>query len=53
MDALVQQPAEILVALEEQDVLHAALMRGYGRGHSGRPAADDHEVFLNQAASPP
>ena len=44
VDALVEDAAQPLLALDEEDVLGPGALGAQGRGQAGRPAADDHDV---------
>ena len=51
VNALVQDAAELTVALEDQDILHARAPRGDGRGQPRRAAADDGQLYLFHACT--
>jgi len=44
MDALVQEPTQILIPLDEKDVLHAILVGGDRGCHTCRPTANHNEI---------
>ena len=46
VDALVEDAAELRIALQNQDVLAARVVRGDRRGKARRAAADDEHVDL-------
>ena len=53
MDALVQDPAERLVALDDEDGAETRLPRGVRRGEPRGTAADDDELIMLQRCAPP
>ena len=53
VDALVQDAAQLTVALQNQNVLHAVFACRHGCRQPGRAAADDDQIYIFHCRSPP
>jgi hypothetical protein len=53
MDTLIQNTAQMLIALKQQYVPHPAFARGYRGRHAGRPAPYHDQIAFTHLIGPP